>query len=300
MTKVAADFGLEADFALDLTTYDEVDGEPWDFNEDWIQRKALDRIHRLKPGLVMLCPTCAPFSRLQGWNFLRMQNGGVEELLEDGMKHLCFAALICLIQHKAGRYFIFEHPDAAESWRTRVMSLVADLPGVVRTKFDFCMLGMTSEDEKGRAPVRKTTGILTNGATIAEVIGRARCDGQHRHIPLLHGKAKSCEVYPEKFCRRICEAYVMQLEEDQRQARTCRSSLSEAVAAVSVTNVVKPLVEAEEGKANRTREEARTYMKQLKQELVEEYGHEYVEYVCLSASKEKEGENKLRWSDTEN
>lgn len=119
LTRVAEEYGLKPEFALDLTTVDETDGMPWDFSQEWIQRKALERVESVKPGLVMLCPTCAPFSRLQAWNLPRMDNQSVEDVLEDGMRHLCFAALVCILQHKAGRYFIFEHPDCAESWRTR-------------------------------------------------------------------------------------------------------------------------------------------------------------------------------------
>ena len=69
---------------------DKTDGVEWDFNEEWIQRKALDRIAKTKPGVIMVCPTCAPFSKLQAWKFPRMDNKSVEDLLDDGMRHLCF------------------------------------------------------------------------------------------------------------------------------------------------------------------------------------------------------------------
>ena len=76
------------------------------------------------------------------------------------------------------------------------MRSVADLPGVVRTNFDFCMLGMKGEDAEGTAPAKKTTGILTNARIIAEVLSQCRCDGKHRHVHLVNGRAKPCEVYP--------------------------------------------------------------------------------------------------------
>ena len=194
LKEVAAEYGLSPDFALDLTTNDPTDGVAWGFNKDWIQRKALDKIQKCKPGVIMLCPTRAPFSRLQAWNFPRMEQKKVEDLLEDGMRHLCFAALVCILQHRACRYFIFEHPDCADSWRTEVLNTVMEMPGVVKTKFDFCMLGMTGKDEQGRAPVKKTTSIMTNSRIIAEVLSQCRCDQSHRHVQLVHGRAKSCEV----------------------------------------------------------------------------------------------------------
>ena len=217
LTKVASEYGLRPEFPLDLTTVGETDGVEWDFNQEWIQRKALDRIAKTKPGVIMVCPTCAPFSRLQAWNFLRMDNKSVEDLLDAGMRHLCFAALICILQHRAGRYFIFEHPDCADSWRTRVLDMVMSIPGVNRTKFDFCMLGMVGEDDLGIAPAKKTTGIMTNGEVIAEVNSQHRCDGTHRHVHFVHGKAKVCEIYPEPFCRTLCHAYALQIKHDQRR-----------------------------------------------------------------------------------
>ena len=75
---------------------------------------------------------------------------------------------------------------------------------------------MAGEDEHGVAPAKKTTGIMTNGRMIADVLSQCRCDGSHRHVQLLHGKAKQCEIYPEKFCRKLCQAYAMQIEEDRK------------------------------------------------------------------------------------
>ena len=86
-----------------------------------------------------------------------MSNQAFEEMLEDGMRRLCFAALICALQHRAGRYFIFEHPDGAGSWNTRVLRSVEKLPGVVRIQFDFYMLGMKGEDAEGVSPAKTTT-----------------------------------------------------------------------------------------------------------------------------------------------
>ena len=36
LTRVASEYGLRPEFALDLTTVDETDGVEWDFNQEWI------------------------------------------------------------------------------------------------------------------------------------------------------------------------------------------------------------------------------------------------------------------------
>ena len=100
-----------------------------------------------------------------------------------------------------------------------MLDMVLSIPGVIRTEFDFCMLGMVVEDDIGIAPTKKTTGIMTNGKVIAEVISQHRCDGKHRHVHLVHGKAKAFEIYPEPFCRTLCHAYAVQIENDQKMNR---------------------------------------------------------------------------------
>ena len=41
---------------------------------------------------------------------------------------------------------------------------------------------------------------------LAEILRQAQCSGAHRHEQLVGGKAKQCEVYPEKFAELICTA----------------------------------------------------------------------------------------------
>ena len=64
MTKLAHEFGLRAQWALDLTECDRDDGEAWDFNVEEKRLKAVAMLHRDRPEMLMLGPTCAPFSSL--------------------------------------------------------------------------------------------------------------------------------------------------------------------------------------------------------------------------------------------
>ena len=60
LTGVAEEHGLEATFALDLTTVNPATGEPWDFNLEANQQAALESIEKEDPGVVLVSPTCAP------------------------------------------------------------------------------------------------------------------------------------------------------------------------------------------------------------------------------------------------
>ena len=129
--------------------------------------------------------------------------------------------------------------------------LLAAQPGVLRTKFDFCMLGMESHGPEGTELARKTTGIMTNSPIIAEILSGYRCDGSHAHTRLVNGRAKACEVYPEPFCRAICRGYALQIEEDEKMKRNGNGLHVGAVAGdvmvTDVSEVMDPLVAREAG-----------------------------------------------------
>ena len=68
------------------------------------------------------------------------------------------------------------------------------------------MLGMEVNDEEGvKTPAKKRTRVLTNSAAAAGLLKGAQCRGEHRHEPLLDGRARPCQRYPERFTRLICE-----------------------------------------------------------------------------------------------
>ena len=56
-----------------------------------------------------------------------------------------------------------------------------------------------------QASAKKRTSVMMNSKHAAETLRLAQCDGSHRHEQLVNGKAKQCEIYPEKFFRLICE-----------------------------------------------------------------------------------------------
>ena len=47
------------------------------------------------------------------------------------------------------------------------------------------------------------------------------CQGNHRHIQLIGGRAKKAEIYPPKLCKAIIEGLVEQMEEDGKIQKGC-------------------------------------------------------------------------------
>ena len=65
-----------------------------------------------------------------------------------------------------------------------------------------CRYGMKSSDESGSGRVQKPNGFLTDSEYLRDQLSN-KCLGGHRHIQLMEGKAKACQVYPDKLCRAI-------------------------------------------------------------------------------------------------
>ena len=132
----------------------------------------------------------------------------VDSKLKDAMSHVAFSVLLCLKQAKAGRKFVLEHPAGATSWHTMLVNKLYFVEGAQKVNFDFCMAGMKSLEEGVEMPAKKRTSVVTNLGEVAEALRALQCDGKHQHVTLLGGKSKACEVYPEQFCKIVCEAAV--------------------------------------------------------------------------------------------
>ena len=79
--------------------------------------------------------------------------GGVVYRVLDG---------VALLQHRAGRRFMFEHCMTASSWQCPCAQLLLNVRGVQSIVLDMCRYGMHGKDEHGVAPLRKATRIMTN------------------------------------------------------------------------------------------------------------------------------------------
>ena len=213
MAEAAAALGLKSGWSLDLTTCDQ-DGEPWDFSSKTMRARARTKLRADKPYLLVCSPMCGPFSELQElFNYPGKLKKDVKEKLEAGLEHFKFCLELCIEQHRQGRSFMIEHPAGASTWTTNMIDKMKRLEGVELITFDFCTLGMEVMDKSGdKKPVRKRTSLLTNSQSIQLLLREAKCKQQHVHAHLLNGTAKECQIYPEKFCRIVCEAVKRDLD----------------------------------------------------------------------------------------
>ena len=60
---------------------------------------------------------------------------------------------------------------------------------------------------------------MSNSEAVLKELSR-KCDGKHKHEPLLDGRAKAAAIYPEGLCRAICKGLMEQLRMDKAQVKS--------------------------------------------------------------------------------
>ena len=205
-------------FALDLTTVDS-DGRPWDFDEKVMRERALERVRREKPLLLVGSPMCTAFSTWQRINDKIRDKYVVEAEKKRAVMHLEFCIELCREQLKHGRYFLHEHPAYATSWQEESMQKLMEESGVERTVCDQCMYGCKTLEG---APVKKPTQFVTNSPELAKKLG-VRCTGRGgacsrpsggAHVQCRGKVARRAAVYDFKLCRAILVGFRNQLRVD--------------------------------------------------------------------------------------
>ena len=219
ITRVARQYGLKAGWSLDFTTADE-HGRPWDFDCVYMRNKAVRRLLKDKPTLVIGSPMCTEFSSWMSINHPRMAREVVDERMRKARAHLEFCTKLYNLQISHGRYFLHEHPQSATSWREPCIQRIMGKTGVLKVSADQCQYGLLSRDKTGEGYVRKATSFMTNAPYVALQLQK-RCPNRtgrvvHRHVTLEGGRTKPAQIYPEGLCRAICKGLLDQITADQK------------------------------------------------------------------------------------
>ena len=123
-----------------------------------------------------------------------------------------FCVRVADYQRSKGRYFYFEHPLTARSWQS--VDELWELMGrddVEAVTVHMCQFELQATDSEGIGFVKKPTRILTNLPPLASALNR-QCQGGHRHVHLMSGRAKGAAAYTKEFCMAICQALAVCLE----------------------------------------------------------------------------------------
>ena len=288
VNQVANKFQLRPGWSLDLTTVDE-DGRPWDFRSIEMRNRAVRKVLADRPLLVIGCPPCTDMGPLKSLAHSRLTPAEVAKRLAEAERHVRFCCYIYKLQADAGRFYLHEHPQRSSCWKLPSVRRLLDTPGTIKVLTHMCRFGMTSYDQEGQAAVLKPTYFMTNSPFIAHELGRVCQNGTghratHRHITLLAGKAKHCQVYPQPLCEAICRGI-----KQQKQACENKEYLLGVVEAKATSSMPIPPEETEEA----TWQEHWAEMQEqeywdsasgqpLDPELVRKARHEEVQYIRQS------------------
>ena len=202
-------FGLRPGFAIDLSLTKE-NGEHWDLSTEKDQRALKALLKDERPLFLVGSPPCGPFSPLQNLSKHKRTAEENEAILAEGRKHLEVAVDSYLEQHRNGRYFLHEHPKPSASWEEECMKKLQALPGVSTVQAPMCKWELTAEDGQGIGYVRKETQWVTDSREVAEAIA-GKCDGRHRHVQLINGRARQAQIYPPKLVSAILKGIKKEL-----------------------------------------------------------------------------------------
>ena len=114
------------------------------------------------------------------------------------------------LQVDSGRFFIHEHPNSASSWKMPEMTKLMGDINVDKVFGHMCRFGMESKDGQGVGPVKGPTGFLSNSPLVRNQVSK-KCMGGHRHVALMEGRAKACQIYPDKLHRAMLRGITSEL-----------------------------------------------------------------------------------------
>ena len=201
-TSRANNFGLRPGFAIDLEVCKNQLGDHWDLSREEDKAELKWLLKREDPFALIGSPPCHFFSPLLNLSKDKRTSEQNEKIHQEGREHLLTALDAYKDQKKRGRIFLHEHPKNASSWKEPEMEEFCNEPGNFVVSGPMCKWHMVSEDNQGVGYVRKETKWLTNSEELANVLD-GECDGSHRHVHLVNGRARSAQVYPPKLVAAI-------------------------------------------------------------------------------------------------
>ena len=201
----------------------------YDLSLEKTQADVILRIKQTKPRLVIGCPPCTMFSRLQALNIHVHGPAWEAKFLEEKKKaveHVKFCIKLFKWQMSNGAYFLFEHPAYGDTWKLPEMQELMAMPGVGDAVADQCMYGLTTRGAPGESelPAKKPTRFVSNSWYMLQELS-VRCDKSHQHQHLVGGRASRAAEYPDQLCEAMCRGLVNQLKYD-RSGRICVSSVA--------------------------------------------------------------------------
>ena len=123
ITKILRKRGYDVGTSFDLLT-------GWDLSKPEERKAMWKALREERPEVILACPPCKAFSRMQAVNWGRMDPKKRVHLLQTGRERLHLAIAVLRWQLRRGGAILFEHPDGATSWQEPELQSLAASRGV--------------------------------------------------------------------------------------------------------------------------------------------------------------------------
>ena len=204
------ELGMVADYSIDLLT-------GYDMTCFEVRAQVTELLRSGGIRFAMMSPPCTMYSQMQVCfkNFEKMNPLHLERKWQEAHLYVDFCMIHALEQWKRGLWFCFEHPARASSWQRSNVQQIAALPGVQKTEFHQCRLGLKTPVTG--EPIKKATALMSNAPAIAEAFSQMRCNCTvpHRHIEGSEGGiqlSKWCQCYPRNLCALLAQCVQQTLQ----------------------------------------------------------------------------------------
>ena len=178
--------------AFDLT-------QGYDLRDRQTRMEVLQHIRTWKPALVILSPPCTTFTALRNLTNYKRHPEVVQQEEQEGLLHWEFSLQIAEEQDDSHRAFLLEQPKDARSWKHPRAQRLRARSSVYEVTLDMCAFQLRTKDGD---LAKKPTMLLTNCFPLVKLLHK-RCSGDHRHQPLLGGRAAAAAQYTRPFVKAI-------------------------------------------------------------------------------------------------
>ena len=103
----------------------------------------------------------------------------METELKNGKNHVRFCIEVYRLQLQGRRHFVHEHPEKSKAWDMPEITELLARAEVGSVVLHMCAFGMTSTDEKGEAPVKKGTRLMSSSEEVLKRVDR-KCSNKRR------------------------------------------------------------------------------------------------------------------------
>lgn len=162
----------------------------------------------------------------------KMEPAVVAERMRVAKNHLIMLCMIYRERHRAGKWFLHEHPPSAGSRKDEKIKRALKLDGVDDVRADECTYGLLKPSANGPMLALQPTGFMSNSAAMLLQLNQL-CSKNHKHQPLESGRCAAAAFYPKGLIKAILKGI-----RDSLRARKANSKLAteqrRAVMAVAI------------------------------------------------------------------